>query len=150
MFSNYSHTTLALAVRPLAIGAVWATMALSSPAQTTTATGSSSMVNQSSTQNSPGNKQTNLEKAKPAATPTPPKQLKIGKIDFSGSLRLRVEHYSWWETPGFDDSYNFGAAVLRLSLGQQKDSFDWQIEGEFPVLINLPERAVAPMPQGQL
>jgi hypothetical protein len=76
--------------------------------------------------------------------------LKIGDVDFNGSLRLRVENYGWFETPGFDDDYTFGAATLRLSLGQQKERYDWQIEGEFPVLINLPDKAVAPAPQGQL
>src|SRR5262245_24450055 len=52
------------------------------------------------------------ESAKPS-TPAPSNQLKIGNIDFSGSLRLRVENYGWWETPGFEDSYTFGAAILR-------------------------------------
>ena len=79
-----------------------------------------------------------------------PKQIKIGNINFSGSLRLRVENYGWWETPGFEDHYTFGAAVLRLNLGQQKEKADWFVEGEFPLLINLPEHAVAPAPQGQL
>lgn len=49
-----------------------------------------------------------------------------------------------------EDDYTFGAAVLRLSLGQKRERVDWQVEGEFPVLVNLPERAVAPAPQGQL
>ena len=97
----------------------------------------------------------------PAATPTPaprrqgaaasgPRQLKLGKVNLSGSLRLRAESYGWFETPGFDDAYTFGAAQLRLSLGQQRGHWDWLVEGEFPVLFNLPERAVAPAPRGQL
>ena len=57
--------------------------------------------------------------AAPAPTPKTSKQLKIGDINVSGSLRVRVENWDWWETPGFDDHYTFGAAVLRLSLGQQ-------------------------------
>lgn len=95
-------------------------------------------------------RQTNGAPAKPAATPAAPKELKIGNVNFSGSLRLRVENYGWWETPGFEDDYAFGAAVLRLSFGQQREKVDWLVEGEFPVLINLPEGAVAPAPQGQL
>jgi hypothetical protein len=86
--------------------------------------------------------------SKPAAQTTG--QRKIGGVTFSGSLRLRVENHGWFETPSFEDDYTFGAAVLRLSLGQQKERYDWQIEGQFPVLINLPGRAVAPAPQGQL
>src|SRR5215204_2223498 len=91
----------------------------------------------------------------PSATPTPapakaPKQLKLGKVNVSGSLRLRAESYGWFESPGFDDDYTFGAAQLRVSLGQQREKWDWLVEGEFPVLFNLPERAVAPAPHGQL
>ena len=103
-----------------------------------------------SQQNSALEKPSNVSTLKPATAPPKPKQLKIGKINFSGSLRLRAENYRWFETPGFEDDYTFGAAVLRLSLSQQKEKFDWLIEGQFPVLMNLPERAVAPAPQGQL
>ena len=46
-----------------------------------------------------------------------PKQLKPGGVNVSGSLRLRAENYGWFETPGFEDEYTFGAAQLRLSLG---------------------------------
>jgi hypothetical protein len=79
-----------------------------------------------------------------------PKRLKLGGVDFNGSLRLRVENYGWFETPGYSDEYTFGAAVLRLSLGQKREKLDWLVEGEFPVLINLPDKSVAPAPQGQL
>src|SRR5215213_9542714 len=65
------------------------------------------------------------------------KQLKLGGADFSGSLRLRVENYGWFDAPGFEDDYTFGAAVLRLSLGQKREKLDWLVEGEFPVLVNL-------------
>jgi hypothetical protein len=89
---------------------------------------------------------------KPAPKPAAqqPKQRKIGDVNVSGSLRLRVENHGWFDTPGFEDEYTYGAAVLRLSVGQQRDKFDWMVEGELPLLVNLPERAVAPAPQGQL
>jgi len=98
---------------------------------------------------------------KPAPTPTPappkqgaaakaPRQLKLGKVNVGGSLRLRAENHGWFETPGFDDEYTFGAAQLRLSLGQQFEKWDWLVEGQFTGLFNLPERAVAPAPRGQL
>lgn len=89
-----------------------------------------------------------------AAKPTPiqsPQPIKIGDVIFSGNLRLRVENWGWFETGGgFEDHYTFGAAVLRLALGQQREKIDWQVEGAFPSLINLPQNAVAPAPQGQL
>jgi len=94
----------------------------------------------------------------PAAAPAPPqsappkapKQLKLGRVNVGGSLRLRAESHGWFETPGYDDAYTFGAAQLRLRLGQQRERWDWLVEGEFPALFNLPERAVAPAPRGQL
>ena len=79
-----------------------------------------------------------------------PKPVVFKGVTFAGSLRLRAESWGWFETPGFEDSYTFGAATLRLSAGQQREKFDWLVEGEFPALFNLPERAVAPAPQGQL
>jgi hypothetical protein len=86
--------------------------------------------------------------ARPAAKPPAP--IELGPFTFSGSLRVRVENWNWFETPGFDDNYVFGAAVLRLSLGQQKERIEWLVEGEFPSLIGLPEHAIAPAPLGQL
>jgi len=82
--------------------------------------------------------------------PLSPKPIKIGSLTLSGSLRVRVEDWDWFETSAADGSYTFGASLLRLALGQQKDKFDWQVEGAFPLLVNLPTRAIAPAPQGQL
>lgn len=86
---------------------------------------------------------------KPARPPSP-KPIKIGSVALSGSLRVRAENWNWFETSAADHSYTFGASLLRLALGQQKDKFDWQVEGAFPLLVNLPTRAIAPAPQGQL
>jgi hypothetical protein len=74
----------------------------------------------------------------------------VGGLTVSGSLRLRLESWDWFETPAADNSYQFGAAVLRLGLGQQKEKFEWQVEGAFPLLVGLPDEAIAPAPQGQL
>jgi hypothetical protein len=84
---------------------------------------------------------------KPQSEPRP---IKLGGVTLSGSLRLRVENWNWFDTSAADDTYTFGAAPLRLSLGRQTEKIDWQVEGEFPLLINLPEHSIAPAPQGQL
>jgi hypothetical protein len=84
---------------------------------------------------------------KPTAAPSP---LKLRSVTVSGSLRLRLEDWDWFDTTAADGDYTFGAALLRVSLAQQKESFDWQVEGAFPWLINLPDHAIAPAPQGQL
>jgi nitrous oxide reductase accessory protein NosL len=76
--------------------------------------------------------------------------IQIGGVTLSGSLRMRFESWDWFETDAANNDYNFGAATLRLSLGQQRERLDWQVEGEFPALFNLPGDATAPAPQGQL
>lgn len=101
--------------------------------------------------------QTSSTSSTPTATPTPvvksapaPAPIKLGKLTLSGSLRVRFESWDWFESSAAENSYNFGAAILRLSLSQQLERFEWQVEGAFPVLIGLPDNAIAPAPQGQL
>jgi hypothetical protein len=77
-------------------------------------------------------------------------QKQAGKLLFSGSLRLRTESWDWFESGHYKNGYTFGAANLRLGLSQQWERFEWQIEGAVPILLGLPENAVAPAPQGQL
>lgn len=85
--------------------------------------------------------------AKPASAPAP---IKLGKVTLSGSLRMRFESWDWFESNTAENSYNFGAATLRVSLSQQLEKFEWQVEAAAPLLIGLPNNAIAPAPQGQL
>jgi hypothetical protein len=89
----------------------------------------------------------------PTAAPTPQPAnppFKSGSFRFTGSLRARFESWDWFETDAAENAYNFGAVTLRLAIGQQKEIFEWQVEGAFPLLIGLPANALAPAPQGQL
>lgn len=89
--------------------------------------------------------------ASPAPTPTAsPAPTKLGSLTLSGSLRARFESWDWFETNAAENNYNFGAATLRLAIGQQKEAFEWQVEAAAPVLFGLPDAAIAPAPQGQL
>lgn len=87
---------------------------------------------------------------KPAASPAAPAPIKVGSVTFSGSLRLRAENWNWFETDKADPSYTFGAAQLRFGFSQSKERYEWQLEGEVPVLMNVPTRSIAAAPQGQL
>ncbi len=72
-------------------------------------------------------------------------------VKLSGSVRVRAEGWSFFETPGFDDQYIFGAALVRASAAQQVNpNLDWQFELAAPILLSLPDHAVAPAPRGQL
>jgi hypothetical protein len=98
-----------------------------------------------------------IDTPKSPAAPSPksvttvaPAPIKVGPLVLSGSLRLRSETWNWFDTDRADGNYTFGAAVLRLALGQNKEKVEWLVEGEFPWLIKLPVDAIAPAPQGQL
>jgi hypothetical protein len=82
--------------------------------------------------------------SKSAPSPAP---IKLGSVTFSGSLRLRIENWDWFETQNADNAYTFGAATLRVALGRQRDTVDWLVEGEVPVLMGVPNRSIAPAPQ---
>lgn len=89
----------------------------------------------------------------PTPTPVPgPAQApaaQAGGLTVTASLRTRLESWDW-----FDDSeageYTFGAALLRAGVGQERKSVGWRAEIAAPVLIGLPDDAVAAAPQGQL
>lgn len=71
-------------------------------------------------------------------------------LKVSGSVRARVENWDWFETPGFDDSYTFLGALARVGVAQQSGSIDWNAELSVPMLFGVPDKAIAPAPQGQL
>jgi TorA maturation chaperone TorD len=87
---------------------------------------------------------------KAAASTAAARPVKLGKVTFSGSLRGRMENWAWFEAPAGEEAYTFGAFNLRLAVEQKKERFEWRIEGLFPWLMNLPENAILPAPQGQL
>lgn len=70
-------------------------------------------------------------------------------LEFSGSYRTRLEAWNWFEGAG-DNTYAFSGNLLRLGIGQQRAEWDWQVEFAAPILLGLPERAIAPAPQLQL
>jgi hypothetical protein len=85
--------------------------------------------------------------SQPSAAPTP---YKIGDVEISGSVRARFESWDWFDTDAADGDYNFGAATLRVGIGQTREKIEWLVEAAAPFFINLPENAIAPGSQGQL
>lgn len=83
-------------------------------------------------------------------TPAGIKPITVSGIRFSGSLRVRWEMWDWFDTTLADPDYNYAASLLRLSLSQEREKWDWQAEFAQPWLGNLPEKSIAPAPQGQL
>jgi hypothetical protein len=86
----------------------------------------------------------------PKKDPPPSADHRLGPLDFSVSWRARAEGWDWFKAPGAHGNYTFGDSLLRISIGQHSEHFDWQLEGEQVALVALPNMAVAAPPQGQL
>lgn len=73
------------------------------------------------------------------------------KLSISGSLRMRWEFWNWFEPTGpQNNDYDFFAPVLRGAVKWTDDYFDLMVEAQHVSLINLPDDAAAPAPQGLL
>ncbi len=81
----------------------------------------------------------------PAPTP-----VKVGTWTLTGSIRSRVENWEWFTPNTGDPGYTFLGNHLRLGLAKQGKKLDWVFEIESPILLNLPDNAVATGVQGQL
>lgn len=81
---------------------------------------------------------------------SPPSAVQIGTITVQGSVRTRVEAWDWFQDPHYENTYTFPGTLFRLGFSQHRQNLDWNFELAAPVLLNLPNNAVAPAPQGQL
>jgi hypothetical protein len=70
-------------------------------------------------------------------------------IEVGGSFRSRLEAWDWFEGAA-DNRYAFLGNLLRLNMRQQRQEWDWEVEFAAPILLGLPDRALAPAPQLQL
>jgi Alginate export len=75
---------------------------------------------------------------------------KLGALDISGSWRVRLEAWDWFDGGSGNSSYVFPHSILRVALGQERSHIDWQVEAAQVTFLRLPTDATAPAPQGQL
>lgn len=78
-----------------------------------------------------------------------PDSRKAGPLNLQGSLRTRFEGWDWFQGEA-NGVYALSGNLLRVSVDQKLNRFDWQLELAAPFLLGLPEDAVAPGAQGQL
>jgi hypothetical protein len=76
--------------------------------------------------------------------------LTLGPLTFSGSVRDRVENWDWFTPTAGEHAYTFNGTTIRFGLTRNLTPFDWIVELEAPILLNLPANAVASGAQGQL
>lgn len=79
----------------------------------------------------------------------PPKHM-LGPLEITINWRTRAEGWNWFQGPTGNSDYGFWDSLLRVGIGQTRESFDWFLEGEQPSILGLPNNAVVAAPQGQL
>jgi len=75
---------------------------------------------------------------------------KLGPLDIAVDWRVRAEGWNWFESDSDDNDYAFTHSLLRISIGQRTEHFDWKLEGAQDSTLALPSSAVVSAPQGQL
>jgi hypothetical protein len=85
-----------------------------------------------------------------AQAPLPGSSANPDGLAVGGTLRSRVEGWSWFEADSGNNQYAYSGNLLRVSLSQQRAGWGWKAEFAVPLLLVLPEDALAPGVQGTL
>lgn len=80
----------------------------------------------------------------------PPEPIRLGSAVLSGSVRSRLENWEWFTPSTGDPGYSFLGNHARLNLSRAGKRFDWTVELAAPILLGLPDNAIAAGVQGQL
>lgn len=107
------------------------------------------------TQSEPSSQATSRSKGQHESEPTKTisghaSKHKIGPLDISGSWGVRMETWDWFEGSAGNGNYVFPHSLLRVTIGQESQHFDWQLDAAQIMILALPTNAVASAPQGQL
>ncbi len=82
-----------------------------------------------------------------AATPATPAH----GVTFSIYERARNDTWQWFAAPPYSDNYSYIQSLLRISVAQRVNHWDWQAELEQTWVGNVPDDSVSPVSaQGQL
>jgi Alginate export len=84
------------------------------------------------------------------ATPPPVSSHKLGALTVSGTWRVRAEAWDFFQPTIGQPTYGFEHSLLRVGIGQKRESFEWFLEGAADAIVQLPTAAVQPGRAGQL
>jgi hypothetical protein len=76
--------------------------------------------------------------------------IQLGNVNFSGTLRLRLYDWDWFQPATGQNHYIYSGDLLRLNFSEKLDHWDWDAEFAVPFLIHLPTAATDAAPQGAL
>src|SRR5579863_9290220 len=77
----------------------------------------------------------------PASTAGADTPIKIGDVTLTGSLRLRLYGWDWFQAAPGDNQYEYSGNLLRLNFAEQRKGWDWDAEFAVPFLLALPAHA---------
>ena len=75
---------------------------------------------------------------------------KLGDVTVTGTLRLRVYGWDWFEPSSGNNAYDYSGNILRLNFAEKRKGWDWDAELAAPFLLGMPDNATAAAPQGAL
>jgi hypothetical protein len=76
--------------------------------------------------------------------------IKIGDVTVTGTVRLRMYGWDWFEPASGENQYGYSGNILRLNFTEKRKGWDWDAELAVPFLLGLPDNATAAAPQGAL
>jgi hypothetical protein len=80
-----------------------------------------------------------------------PAPIKLGGVTVSGSLRVRLYDWDWFQPTTGNNSYVYSGNLFRIGFSQRHDSWDWNAEFAVPFLLGMPVNATGSGPnQGAL
>lgn len=78
-----------------------------------------------------------------------PEPVTLGNdVVLSGSFRTRIESWNWFSGDA-DGDYVYSGSLARVAVSRSRPKHEWQIEFAVPILLGLPDNAIAPGAQGQ-
>jgi alginate export protein len=77
-----------------------------------------------------------------------PDPVKIGTVTVSGSVRTRGMFWDWFDGNA-NNQYAYSESLFRVAFSQAREKLEWKLELAAPVLLGLPDGAVAAGAQGQ-
>lgn len=86
------------------------------------------------------------------AQTTPADGIQLGDgVVFTATLRSRAYVWNWFQPSApYQNEYAYSGNLLRLNFAEKSGSFDFDEEIAVPFLLDMPNKATAPAPQGAL
>jgi hypothetical protein len=81
---------------------------------------------------------------------TTPEPLKLGDVTVTGSLRLRLYGWDWFQAASGENQYAYSGNLLRVNFSEKRKGWEWDAELAAPFLLGLPGNATVAAPQGAL